>query len=62
MDKDHWVIPNPDSVTIFNPPTLYPIHLTLSGHRYIEAIEIPNNDYVHFKIKGEWKTVYLKID
>lgn len=56
--KDHWTIPA-DSVTITPSKNLYPAHLILSHHDYIEEIEIPNANYINVKINGKWTTIRL---
>jgi effector-binding domain-containing protein len=58
--KEHWVIPNADSVTVKpNKKDVYPVNLLCHGHDTIEEIEIPNDTYIKIKIKGRWNKIYL---
>lgn len=57
-NKNHWCIPA-DAVSIRPTKELYPAHLILSHHDYIEEIEIPNENYINIKLYGRWARLYL---
>ena len=45
--------------TAIKPANHYPLIFTLVDHPYIEAIEIPKDNYLKIKIAGEWTKIYL---
>lgn len=60
MTKNHWVLPDGDSVTVKeSKKTIYPVKLICHGHEIIEEIEIPNTNYINVKLYGRWAKIYL---
>ena len=58
--KDHWVIPDSDSVSVVeNKESIYPVHLICNGHKRIEEMEITQENYIKVKINGKWHMIYL---
>jgi len=60
--KDNWIIPNADRVTVVSKKEVYPVTVICDGHKFIEAIEIPNKNYINIKIKGTWAKIYLPLE
>lgn len=56
--KGHWVIPA-DYVTIIPTKEDYPVTIFCNDHKFIEQMEIPNENYINVKIYGRWATLYL---
>ncbi|RPI80964.1 MAG: hypothetical protein EHM34_09310 [Nitrosopumilales archaeon] len=60
--KDSWIIPDADLVTVVSKKEVYPVIVICDGHDYIDAVEIPNSNYVRVKYRGKWVELYLPID
>lgn len=56
--EGHWCIPA-DSVSIRPTKEVYPVNLFFNDHKFIEQMEIPNEDYIRIKIAGKWVAIYL---
>ena len=58
--KDHWVLADPDSVTVkHSKKSVYPVTLIVHGHPIIEQITIPTDNHINVKIYGRWARLYL---
>jgi hypothetical protein len=52
----------PDSYNIsMGSKEVYPVHLICTHHKFIEQMEIPNDDFIRLKLKGcdYWIRLYL---